>query len=56
MADLRNPVTPAVWRIKDGTSFSVQCYEVEISKSNEAGKLNIIMSGTLDIEILTTED
>ena len=50
LADLRNPETPSVWRIKDGTSFSVRCYDVEISKSDEAGKLKIIMTGTLNIE------
>lgn len=56
LADLRNPKTPDVWRIKDGTSFSVRCYEVEISKTDEAGKLKIIMTGTLDIKNLTTGD
>lgn len=48
LADLRNPETPAVWRIKDGTSFSVRCYEVQISKTKEAGKLDILMIGTLE--------
>lgn len=56
LADLRNPETPTVWRIEDGTSFSVRCYDVEISKSDEAGKLKIIMYGTLDIENLITGD
>lgn len=56
LADLRAPHTPAVWRIEDGTSLSVRCYDVEISKSDEAGKLNIVMTGTLDIENLTTGD
>ena len=56
LADLRNPDTPVVWRIADGISFSVRCYDVEISKSDESGKLNIIMTGTLDIENLTTGD
>lgn len=56
LADLRTPDTPAVWRIEDGTSFSVRCYDVEISKSNETGKLDIVMTGTLDIENLTTGD
>ena len=55
LADLRHPETPAVWRIEDGTSFSVRCYDVEISKSDESDKLKIVMTGTLDIEILTTD-
>ena len=56
LVDLRNPDTPAVWRIEDGTSFSVRCYDVEISESDESDKLNIVMTGTLDIENLTTGD
>ncbi len=56
LADLRNPETPAVWRIEDRTSFSVRCYDVEISKSDEIDKLEIIMTGTLDIDNITTGD
>lgn len=56
LADLRNPETPAVWKIEDGTSFSVRCYDVEISKSDESDKLKIVMTGTLDIENLKTGD
>ena len=56
LADLRTPETPAVWRIKDGTSFSVRCYDLEISKSDEPGLLKILMTGTLDIENLKTGD
>ena len=56
LADLRTPDTPVVWRIEDGTSFSVRCYDVEISESDETGKLDIVMTGTLDIENLTTGD
>ncbi len=56
LADLRAPDTPAVWKIADGTSFSVRCYDVEISKSDEPDKLNILMIGTLDIENLTIGD
>ena len=56
LADLRNPKTPAVWKIAEGTSFSVRCYDVEISKSDEAGELKIIMTGTLNIESLTSDD
>ncbi len=55
LADLRIPKTPAVWRIEDGTSFSVRCYEVEIIKSDEAGKLKIIMNGTLNNLNITDE-
>lgn len=56
LADLRNPETPVVWKIEDGTSFSVRCYDVEISKSDESDKLKIVMTGTLDIENLKTGD
>lgn len=56
LADLRNPKTPAVWKIAEGTTFSVRCYDVEINKSDEAGELKIIMTGTLDIESLTSGD
>ena len=56
LADLRNPETPNVWRIKAGTTFSVRCYDVEISKSDEPGLLKILMTGTLDIENLKTGD
>ena len=56
LADLRTPETPAIWRIEDGISFSVRCYNVEISKSDEAGKLDIVMIGTLEIDSLTTGD
>lgn len=56
LADLRNPDTPTVWRIEDGTSFSVRCYDVEIRKGDESGILNIVMTGTLDIENIKTGD
>lgn len=56
LADLRTPETPAVWKIEDGTSFSVRCYDLEISKSDESDKLKIVMTGTLDIENLKTGD
>ena len=32
LADLQNPDAPSVWRIEDGTSFSVRCYNVQITK------------------------
>ena len=44
-----------MWRIEVGTSLSVRCYDVEISKSDESGKLKIVITGTLDIKILTTD-
>lgn len=49
LADLRNPDTPTVWQIKDGTSFSVRCYEIDITTSNDSGMLLIVMRGTLGI-------
>lgn len=47
LADLRNPSTPTVWQIKDGTSFSVRCYEIDVTASNDREKLIIVMNGTL---------
>jgi hypothetical protein len=38
LADLRNPSTPTVWQIKDGTSFSVRCYEIDITASDDREK------------------
>ena len=50
LADLRNPDTPSVWQIGDGISFSVRCYDVQISQGDEAGKLKILMTGTFKID------
>lgn len=47
LADLHNPDTPTVWQIKDGTSFSVRCYEIDITTSDDREKLIIVMKGTL---------
>ncbi len=47
LADLRNPATPSVWQIKDGISFSVRCYEIDITVSDDTEKLIIVMKGTL---------
>ena len=49
LADLRNPSTPTVWQIKDGTSFSVRCYEIDITASDDREKLTIFMKGTLGV-------
>ena len=49
LADLRDPKDPTVWRIKEGTSFFVRCYDVQITQSDEIGKLKILMIGTLKI-------
>lgn len=46
-ADLRTPETPSVWKIADGVSFSVRCYDVQISRSSETEKLDIRILGTL---------
>lgn len=46
-ADLRIPETPSVWKIADGVSFSVRCYDVQISRSTETDKLDIRIVGTL---------
>ena len=46
LADLRNPDAPSVWKIKDGTSFSVRCYEVDITAADDSEKLIIVMKGT----------
>lgn len=47
LADLRNPATPAVWQIQDGVSFSVRCYKINITASDDSEKLIIVMKGTL---------
>lgn len=47
LADLRNPDAPSVWQIKDGISFSVRCYEINITASDDREKLIIVMKGTL---------
>lgn len=47
LADLRNPDTPSVWESKDGISFSVRCYEIDITASEDREKLIIVMKGTL---------
>ena len=46
-ADLRAPETPTVWRIADGVSFSVRCYDVQISRNTEEDELEILIVGTL---------
>ena len=46
-ADLRIPETPTVWRIADGVSFSVRCYDVQISRNTETDELDILLEGTL---------
>ena len=50
LADLRNPDTPSVWQIKDGVSFSVRCYEIDITASDDGEKITIVMKGTLKID------
>lgn len=47
LADLRHPDTPVVWQIKDGILFSVRCYEIDITVSDDREKLIILMKGTL---------
>ena len=47
LADLRYPDTPSVWGIKVGISFSVRCYEIDITASDDSEKLIIVMKGTL---------
>lgn len=47
LADLRNPSMPTLWQIKDGTSFSVRCYEIDVTASDDREKLIIVMKGTL---------
>lgn len=48
-ADLRTPETPSVWKIEDGVSFSVRCYDVQIGRSTKPNTLNICIVGTLAI-------
>lgn len=50
LADLRNPDTPTVWQIKDGISFSVRCYEIDIAAADDSENLIVVMRGTLKID------
>ena len=50
LTDLRHPATPSVWPIKDGISFSVRCYEIDITESDDSETLIIVMRGTLKID------
>lgn len=50
LADLHSPNTPSVWRIEDGTSFSVRCYDVQVTQSYDTETLKILMVGTLEID------
>ena len=50
LADLRTPVTPSVWTIKDGISFSVRCYEIDITAADDSETLIVVMRGTLKID------
>ena len=50
------PDAPTMWQIEYGTSFSVRCYEVQISQGDEAGKLKILMIGTLETNDRTLEN
>lgn len=47
LADLRNPKTPTVWPIADGVHFSVRCYEIDITASDDNETLIIVMNGIL---------
>ena len=48
LADVKNPKAPILYRIKDRTSFSLRCYEVEIGKNEENGKYELMMRGTFN--------
>lgn len=50
LADLRTPATPSVWTIKDGISFSVRCYEIDITAADDSETLIVVMRGTLKID------
>ena len=50
LADLRTPVAPSVWQIQDGITFSVRCYEIDITASDDREKLTIVMKSTLKID------
>lgn len=50
LADLRTPATPSVWTIKNGISFSVRCYEIDITAADDSETLIVVMRGTLKID------
>lgn len=48
LADVRDPETPVLYPIEEGTSFSLRYYEVEIGKNEENDKYELMIRGTFN--------
>ena len=46
LADLRNPDTPTIYPVEDGTSFEVRCYTVTVTKTEDK-ELDISVLGSI---------
>ena len=46
LADLREPETPTIYPVEDGTEFEVRCYKVSVIEDAE-GELDITVLGTI---------
>ena len=46
LVDLKNTEQPVIYRIDDGTAFSLRCYEVAVQKLDEASEYEISVVGT----------
>jgi len=46
LADLRNPETPTIYSVEEGTEFEVRCYKVVITEDDE-GELDIAVTGSI---------
>lgn len=48
LADVRAPEDSVLYPIKEGTSFSIRCYDVEIGKNEEDNKYELMVHGTFN--------
>lgn len=48
LVDVRDPEAPVPYPVKEGTSFSLRHYEVEIGKNQEDDKWELIIRGTFN--------
>ena len=49
LADLRNPETPTIYPVEEGTEFEVRCYTVVITETDK-GELDISVVGSIPTE------
>lgn len=48
IVDVRDPETPVLYPIEEGTYFSLRCYDVEIGKNEEDDKYELMVRGTFN--------